>query len=71
VDYEEVNTQLADKYLEVLKSSSIQSIFEVDKSLSGVFLPKASRGYCASNRKIMIIGKETKVIPPKTSGAQK
>ncbi len=60
MDYEVVNKELSDAYFDDVKNSSIEKAYQLDSSLSGIFLPKATQSYCNSDRKIMIIGKETR-----------
>ena len=70
MNYEVVNKQLSDTYFDILQKSSIEKAYKLDGSLSGLFLPKATQSYCKSDKKIMIIGKETRSWRNSTCGVK-
>ena len=51
--------QLESKYKEILDKHDLNTIFKSD-GLSGIFLPCPDESFFTSERKIMIIGQETK-----------
>lgn len=52
-------TDLRSKYLEILSAVNLTEIYSAP-DLSGVFLPLPSPGYFDSDKRVMIIGQETK-----------
>ena len=57
--YRSVINDLESKYFEILAKFDFNAIYD-DENLSGIFLAMPDRSYISSDRKVMVIGQETK-----------
>jgi hypothetical protein len=67
--YAQAITDLRIRYLEILGAAYLPEIYR-GSGLSGVFLAMPSRGYFDSDKRVMIIGQETKAWRDKTCEAK-
>jgi len=67
--YAQAITDLRIRYLEILGAANLPEIYR-GSGLSGVFLAMPSRGYFDSDKRVMIIGQETKAWRDKTCEAK-
>lgn len=57
---ETLNEKLATRYLSILESADLGSIYTETNTFSGMFLPTVSEHYLAAQKKVLIVGKETR-----------
>jgi len=57
--YKSMINELENKYFEILKKFDFNMLYE-DTKLSGIFLAKPDRSYVSGDRKVMVVGQETK-----------
>jgi len=57
--YKSMINELENKYFEILKKTDFNILYQ-DTKLSGIFLAMPDRSYISGNRKVMVVGQETK-----------
>jgi hypothetical protein len=55
-----LNTQLATRYLDILQDAPLASVYPEANVLSGLFLPSVGEHYLSAQKKVLIVGKETR-----------
>lgn len=60
MSHEAINAKLAARYLSILENAQLGSLYNEPNTFSGMFLPTVSEHYLAAQKKVLIVGKETR-----------
>lgn len=68
MDHHVINARLAAHYLDLLEGTALDNLYGETNAFSGMFLPSVSEHYLAAQKKVLIVGKQTRSWANATCG---